>query len=76
MEDNWQTAQDMDSWKKSTLIIGVVIGALLGLGAAYVLIQNAEKEGAKVKLSAGEGVKLGITAMALLRQVAEMGSRR
>ncbi len=65
-----------DSWKRNALIIGAVIGALVGLGAAYLMIQNAERQGSQINVTAGDGVKLGITVMGLLRQVAALGEGR
>jgi hypothetical protein len=62
-----------DPAQQKALIIGTVVGALIGAGAAYLLIQNAEREGRSVSISAGDGVKLGVTLMALLRQVAALG---
>jgi len=61
------------SWKTKTLILGGVIGALVGLSAAYLLIQRAEKEQGRLQMNAGEGIKLGLLVLGLLRQVAQLG---
>jgi hypothetical protein len=66
-EDN---AQD---WRTRVMVIGGILGALAGVGGAYLLIQNAERSGRQVKVSPGDGVKLGVLLMGLLRQVAELG---
>jgi hypothetical protein len=71
------TTVDMDQagagdWKTKTLIAGVILGALVGLGGAYLLIQNAEREGNTVSIDAGDGVKLGLLLMGTLRQVASL----
>lgn len=63
----------MDDWKPKVLIIGAVLGALVGLGAAYLLTQNPPKDGGPPKITAGEGVKLGVLVMGLLRSVAQLG---
>ena len=65
-----------DSWKRNAMIIGAVVGALVGLGAAYLMIQNAERQGSQINVTAGDGVKLGITVMGLLRQVSALGEGR
>jgi len=62
-----------DNWKPKVLVIGGVIGLLTGLLAAYLMIQRAEKDETKPELSAGEGVKLGVLVLGLLRSVAMLG---
>ncbi len=62
-----------ENWKTRTLLIGAVLGALTGLGAAYMLVQRAEKEQTNPRLSAGEGVKIGLMLLGMLRQVAQLG---
>jgi hypothetical protein len=62
-----------DNWKAKTMVVGVALGALLGAAAAYMLIQNAEREETRVKVTAGDGVKLGATVFGLLRQVSQLG---
>ncbi|HJW90849.1 MAG TPA: hypothetical protein VJ436_09440 [Anaerolineales bacterium] len=64
------TAQD---WKTRVMLIGGILGALAGVGAAYLLIQNTERSGKQLKVSPGDGVKLGVLLMGLMRQVAELG---
>jgi len=67
--------EESDNWKMKTLIIGGVAGLLTGLLAAYLLIQRAEQEEAQPKLSAGEGVKVGVGVLGLLKLIADIGSR-
>jgi len=62
-------------WKTKALIIGGVIGALMGLGTAYLLTQRAEREGETLKLGTGEGIRLGMLALGMLRQVASLGDK-
>jgi len=62
------------SWTGQVLVIGAVIGALTGLGAAYLLIQRAKKRAEPPNLNASEGIKLGLIVFGLLRQVAMLGS--
>jgi hypothetical protein len=68
--------EESDNWKRKALIIGGVAGLLTGLLAAYLFIQRAELEEEKPKLSAGEGVKVGVGVMGLLKLIADMGSRK
>jgi uncharacterized membrane protein YadS len=60
-----------NSWKTKTLVVGAVLGALTGVGAAYLLIRQADEGG--VQFSSKEGVKLGITLLGLLRQITQLG---
>ena len=62
------------SWTPQVLVIGAVVGALTGLGAAYLLIQRAKKRAEPPNLNAGEGIKLGLLVFGMLRQVAMLGS--
>lgn len=62
------------SWVGPVLAIGAVVGALTGLGAAYLLVQRAKKRGESPNLNAIEGIKLGLLVFGLLRQVAMLGS--
>jgi hypothetical protein len=60
----------VDNWKPKVLIVGGVIGAAVGVAAAYLLVQRA-KEGPP-KITAGEGVKLGVIVFGLLRSIANL----
>lgn len=63
-------------WRTRTLLIGAAIGALTGLGAAYLLNQRAEKRGEALTISSGEGVKLGLLVLGLLRQIVLLGEEK
>ena len=61
------------SWKTRTLLIGAVVGALTGLGVAFALVQRAEQQGEPITLNTGEGVRLGMGVLALIRQIGRLG---
>lgn len=61
-----------ENWKPKALIVGALLGALVGTTAAYLLVQRAERESGALKVSAGEGVKLGVLVFGLLRQIAQL----
>jgi hypothetical protein len=63
---------EMD-WRSKAFIVGGVVGALLGLGAAYIYINAAEQSGEEPELSPGTAVTIGLSLLALLRQVAAIG---
>ena len=67
---NQQTPIDNNS-KTKILIIGAIIGALTGLGTAYLLVQRADEEEG-LKMSAGDGAKLGVSVFSFLRQISQM----
>jgi hypothetical protein len=67
--------QPKDNWKVTTLIIGGIIGLISGIVAAYILIQRAEDEESRPRISAGEGVKVGLGVLGLLRQVADLTTK-
>jgi nitrate reductase gamma subunit len=65
--------QPDNSWKIQTLVIGGVLGALVGLGAAYLLARRAEQKGAQLAITPGKGVQLGVLLAGLLRSILSLG---
>ncbi|MCH7662453.1 MAG: hypothetical protein IH859_01115 [Chloroflexi bacterium] len=65
----------MNSSKRNTntLIIGAIIGALTGAGAAYLLVQRARRSEDEVFITSGEGLRLGLLILGLLRSIAALG---
>ena len=61
-----------ENWKPRVLAVGAVVGALVGLGAAFLLIKANQEEGPP-QISAGEGIKLGVLVLGLLRSVSSLG---
>jgi hypothetical protein len=59
--------------KPKILILGGLIGALMGVGAAYLFIQRAEREERALAISPAEGIKLGLVALGAMKQFAQMG---
>ncbi len=57
-----------------TLLLGSLIGAVTGMGVAYLIAQRAERQGGEVSLSPGEGLRLGLLVLGMLRQVADLAS--
>lgn len=54
------------------VILGAIIGAVTGASAGYLLVKRIE-EGDEFQLTAGDGIKLGGTIVAFLRQVSTLG---
>jgi len=61
------------NWRVRTMLLGGFLGALTGVAAAYLLIRRSED--GRPKIGAGEGVRLGLLLLGLLRQVTELGSQ-
>ncbi len=59
--------------KGRTILIGVLIGAATGLVAAMMINRRAEKTGESTAITTGEGLKLGVMIVGLLRAIASMG---
>jgi len=62
-------------WKSKVLLIGGVVGALVGVGTTYLLVQQAERRGESLKIGTGEGLRLGMLVLGMLRQVASLGAK-
>jgi hypothetical protein len=76
MRENVEIVPASKEWKSRALIVGTVLGALMGASAAYLLIQKSENENEPIAIGPGEGVKLGLTALGLVRQVIELGTKK
>ena len=72
MEDS-NHSTEMQNWRGKVFLIGAVAGALVGLGAAYMFAQKAEDPDHLPTVTAGDGVRLGLLVLGLLRSIAELG---
>ena len=57
------------------LIAGAVIGAATGLVAAYLYVKKTEELAERPRLSSGEGVKLGLGLVGLLKMITDLGTK-
>ncbi|HUH97474.1 MAG TPA: hypothetical protein VLZ89_08965 [Anaerolineales bacterium] len=58
--------------KGRTLFYGALIGAATGLVAAMLLNRRAEKNERATAITAGEGLKLGVLVLGLLRAIGSL----
>ena len=65
------------NWRKRTYIMGAFVGLLLGLLSAYLFIRASEEDlnDEPKKIKTGDMMKMSLAVAALVRQIAEMGSK-
>lgn len=63
------------NWKTKTLLFGTSVGAVTGLVASLIILQRAEKNETVPKLSAGDGVKVGMGVLGVLKMLADLIAR-
>lgn len=63
------------NWKVITLIVGGLVGLLSGLVGAYLIIRKQEQTGEPLKLTSGDGARLGMGILTLLKQVSDSGKK-
>lgn len=62
--------------RNRTLLLGALLGAFTGLVAAMLLNRRAEQEGTELSITAGDGMKLGVMVIGLLRAIAALGDEK
>jgi ribose/xylose/arabinose/galactoside ABC-type transport system permease subunit len=72
MSDEAAIQESGINYETRVLVVGSLIGALVGLAGAFLLVKNNERKGTELQVTTGEGVKLSLIIMALLRQVADL----
>lgn len=66
--------EESDStWKVRALAVGALLGALTGLGAAYLLVRRVEEQGKRLAITPAKGVQLGMLLAGLLRSILSWG---
>lgn len=63
----------MDKGKTKTIVIGTILGAVIGAASAFILLKRAEDDELNPKLSAGEGIQVGLGVLGLMRLLAGFG---
>lgn len=59
--------------RRNILLFGALIGAFTGLIAAMLLQRRAERNESETAITAGEGLKLGVLVLGLLRAISSLG---
>jgi hypothetical protein len=68
--------EENSNWKTLVLVIGGAAGLLTGLAAAFILIRKREASEGQLSINSGEGFKIGMGIVGLLKQISESGTRR
>lgn len=58
--------------KRNALFVGAVIGAVIGVMAANMLVEEAEEGDNETALTPAKGMKLGMLVLGLLRQITSL----
>jgi len=65
-----------NNWKTKFLLVGTAIGAIVGLGTAYLLTRTAEEtEGGPPKITTTDALKVGVSVIGVARGIAALGKR-
>lgn len=62
-----------NNWKTTIFLVSGGIGLLTGLAAAYLVIKKQEETGNSMKLTSGEGARIGMGIVTLLKMIADGG---
>ena len=62
--------------KTKTLIIGAMAGAALGVAGALLLTRRAEETGSEITVNAGDGLRLSVMIIGLLRAISDLGDNK
>jgi hypothetical protein len=63
-------------WKTRAIIIGGVVGLIAGIVASLIFIQRAEQIEAHPKVTAKDGVMVGIGVLGVLRSIADLATKK
>jgi hypothetical protein len=59
-------------WRVKAFLVGGLVGTAFGLTAAYLYVNSVEKEGTTPELQPREAVSIGLSILAVLRQIASL----
>jgi hypothetical protein len=59
--------------KNRIILAGALIGAITGVVGAMMLVRRAEETDGRAEITTGDGMKLGVLLIGLLRAIASLG---
>jgi len=68
--------EETKNWKSRALIIGAIVGAVSGLGAAYILIRRAEEAQTTPQITTGDGVKIGMGLAGVFKLISDIATNK
>lgn len=72
MSDEKKELATLEEMKPRILLTGAALGLGLGLLSAYLMIRRYEEKGENPELNVGDGVRIGLTVMGLMRTIAQL----
>ena len=71
MSEKEKSITNPENWKPKYLFLGGLLGTMVGVAAAYLILQRSDEE-SPPDISLGEGVKMGVLVLGLLRSIASL----
>lgn len=65
-----------NSSSSKILFLGGLIGLISGVVAAYLLLQKSHENEDKLSITAGDGVKVGLSVLGVLKLISDLGDRK
>ncbi|MEK6223179.1 MAG: hypothetical protein N2D54_13115 [Chloroflexota bacterium] len=63
---------EQGNWKRNSILVGGIIGAVIGVSAARMLVREAEENENEKALTTGKGLQIGMLILGLLRQITNL----
>ena len=68
---------DTSDWETRVIVVGGILGAVVGVLTSYLLIRTSrEAHAGPPAITTGDALKVGITAVGLVRSIAALGERQ
>lgn len=65
-----------ENWKTKFLLAGTAVGAIVGLGTAYLLARTAEENNSgPPQITTSDALRAGISIIGVIRGIAALGNR-